>query len=277
MGAAALLLCGCLGGTPMRVAGGIYAALGDSYTAGPFIPNPTGNVGCWRSDHAYPALVAAALHVTALHNASCGAATIGDLSAVQQVVPVANPPQLDILTANTNLVTLGIGANDMQFIALAATCLDPAATTQPCTSKWVAGSTDKISGYIGQARQRLLGALRKIRARAPHAAVFVVGYPAVVPDRGSTCAGDNLPAANVPYVRAKVKQLDAMLAAAARSSGDRYIDEYTPSIGHDLCQPPGARWIEPIDPTPPVAEFHPNAAGMAGMARVVVRAVQAAS
>jgi hypothetical protein len=35
-----------------------YVSLGDSYAAGPFIPNPTLPLGCLKSDHNYPHLAA---------------------------------------------------------------------------------------------------------------------------------------------------------------------------------------------------------------------------
>src|SRR5918998_3913984 len=48
-----------------------YTALGDSYTAGPLIPNQTGDPpGCLRSDRNYPHLVANALKLS-LTDVSC--------------------------------------------------------------------------------------------------------------------------------------------------------------------------------------------------------------
>jgi hypothetical protein len=52
-----------------------YAALGDSFTAGPLIPNQLNDpIGCLRSDHNYPHLVAAALGVAEFRDASCAGA-----------------------------------------------------------------------------------------------------------------------------------------------------------------------------------------------------------
>jgi lysophospholipase L1-like esterase len=255
--------------------GAIYAALGDSYTSGPYLPQPTGVLGCWRSREAYPALVAAALHVTRLTNASCGGATIQNLWAPQPVTPTANPPQLDALSASTGLVTVGISANNVQYVGLLSTCLNPGFVAAPCVDQWVVGGQDRIGVAIRLTQSLLERGLLLIRARAPRAAIFVVGYPAVVPYQGSSCAAiPNLPAANVAYVRAKVQQLNAMVASAAGAAGDHYVDEWTPSEGHDLCQPEGTRWIEPLTPVPPAAGLHPNVAGEAAMAQVVERAIR---
>jgi hypothetical protein len=43
----------------------------------------------------------------------------------------------------------------------------------------------------------------------------------------------------VPYVRAKQKELNAMLAAQAAANGAGLIDWYTASIGHDAWQAAG--------------------------------------
>src|SRR5207245_819479 len=52
--------------TPVGSQTSSYVALGDSYTAGPLIPEQLPDpMGCFRSDHNYPHLVAAALRVSA--------------------------------------------------------------------------------------------------------------------------------------------------------------------------------------------------------------------
>ena len=71
-----------------------YVALGDSYTAGPVIPvQQTDPLGCLRSDHNYPHLVAAALGVSTFRDPSCSGAETGDMTNAQDVDPGPNPPQ----------------------------------------------------------------------------------------------------------------------------------------------------------------------------------------
>jgi hypothetical protein len=116
-----------------------------------------------------------------------------------------------------------------------------------------------------------------VRARAPSAEVFVLGYPAILPDAGPGC-WPVLPVTpgDVPYLRARHKQLNAVLAAVSADLGGRYVDVYAPSIGHDACQLPFVRWVEPAVPTSPAAPVHPNLLGMQSMAAVVEGAVRAA-
>ena len=69
---------------------------------------------------------------------------------------------------------------------------------------------------------------------------------------------------DVPYVRAKQKELNAMLATEAATAGAELVDWYTASIGHDACQPPVIRWVEPAVPANAAAPLHPNLVGMLG-------------
>jgi hypothetical protein len=109
-----------------------------------------------------------------------------------------------------------------------------------------------------------------IHARSPLARVLVVGYPAILPDTGSGC-WPSMPIAftDVSYLRAREKELNAMLAGQAAAHGAGYVDTYTPSIGRDVCKSASVRWVEPIIPGNAAAPVHPNARGEAGMAAAV--------
>jgi hypothetical protein len=100
--------------------------------------------------------------------------------------------------------------------------------------------------------------------------VFVVGYPSIVPDGGYGC-WPSLPFAfdDVPYLRAKHKELNDMLAYEAEAAGGVYVDTYVPSLGFDACALPLHRWVEPLVPLSPAAPVHPNARGMEAMAAEV--------
>src|SRR3954453_2621672 len=62
-----------------------YVSLGDSYTAGPFIPNQIGPpFGCLRSDHNYPHLAAPAIGFL-LRDPSCSGAKTDHMTQPQNV------------------------------------------------------------------------------------------------------------------------------------------------------------------------------------------------
>lgn len=268
---------GCLMGASAPARGPVYAALGDSYTSGPFLSRQMGPKGCFQSTRSYPALVAAELHVAQLDDASCAGAVIANLWKPQKAYPKPNPPQLDALGFDTSLVTVGLGANDASYVQVLTDCLSPQVAGTPCQDKWIAGGVDSLAAVLRTTRQRMITGLRRIAEKAPNAAVFVVGYPAAVPAQGSTCGPiASLPPSNVPFARDVIAELNATLAGAAASAGDYFVDEYTPSVGHDLCQPPGVRWVEPGNPTAPDPPWHPNVAGMQGMAQALVRATRQA-
>jgi lysophospholipase L1-like esterase len=171
---------------------GPYVALGDSYTAGPRIPDRTGTpAGCDRSDHDYPALVAARLGLRAAHfrDVSCSGATIADLTTPQSTDDGTNPAQLSALSVGTRLVTLGIGGNDIGFSSLITTCVKAGliydmtgrgkytGDDAPCRGKYVSGDTDDVQRKIDTAGERLSEAVAEVKHRAPKARVYVVGYP----------------------------------------------------------------------------------------------------
>lgn len=262
---------------PAAPAGGPdgYVALGDSYTAGPGIPVQEPHPpGCYRSDHNYPHLVARHSGATPFRDVSCSGARTADMTAPQTVPGGPNPPQLDALDTATTLVTVGIGGNDIGFGEIVARCFTVVPVGTPCQTTYTSGGRDEISRRIAETAPRVGAVLAAIEARAPGARVLVVGYPAILPDTGAGC-WPVMPVApgDVPYLRDKAKELNAMLAREAAAHGDTFVDVYGPSIGHDACALPVHRWVEPAVPTSPAAPVHPNAAGMAGAARAVLAAL----
>lgn len=242
-----------------------YVALGDSYTSGPGIPRQT-DADCARSDRNYPSLTARALRVASFEDVSCGGATTAEMWRSQR----SNPPQLTAVSKKTTLVTLQIGGNDIGFGEIMNTCgrlgaTDPAGA--PCTAYWTGGGRDVLADRIAAAAPLVEEVLDAVHARSPRARVYVLGYPPILPESGTGCwpvvtaaAGD------VPYMRATAKRLNAMLREVAEDGRARYVDTYTPAIGHDACRPPAERWTEPLVPASPAAPYHPNAAGEQAMA-----------
>jgi lysophospholipase L1-like esterase len=254
-----------------------YVALGDSYTSGPLIPDPTGSpVGCLRSDHNYPHLAARALGASLFTDASCQGATTDNMTQPEGVGIGANPPQLSALSASTTLVTLQIGGNDINFADIVINCTSLSLTNpfgSPCKDHYTAGGTDRLRKAIDATAPKVGAVLQAIHQRAPNARVLLLGYPVILPDSGSGC-WPVVPVAygDVPYLRGVEIYLNKALAAQAAQHGATYVDTYTASAGHDFCQAPGVKWVEGIVPTSPAAPVHPNALGEQGMARQVVAA-----
>jgi lysophospholipase L1-like esterase len=247
-----------------------YVALGDSFTSSPMTGMPVGEpVGCSRTQNNYPRQVAAALRVTDFIDVSCGSATTRDLFAAQNVLGGSNHPQLDAVDANTSLVTLGIGGNDLGLMGWFQRCADLAAAN--CMDHWAPGEPDVLVQRISQIAVSVDRALALIHHRAPLAKVLVVGYPVVAPDAGIGCL-PQLPIddSDVAYLRDLQQRLNEMLAWAAALNNATYVDTYAPSIGHDPCQLEGVKWIEGMIPDNPASALHPNLMGQIAIADEVL-------
>lgn len=271
---------------------GPYVALGDSYTAGPRIPDRTGSpVGCARSDRNYPALVARELNIKAadFRDVSCDGATIGALTAAQDTGDGVNPAQLSALSASTELVTVGIGGNDIGFAPLIKECAKAGilyyatgsgkdtGDDSPCATRHTNDDSDAVRKKIDAAGDRLSAALAEIGRRAPRAQVYVVGYPAILPAEASDCGQDmGLAPGDVGYLHRTEQRLNSMLRQRALAAGAGYVDTFTPSTGHDACSARATRWVEPLIPLSPAAPVHPNERGERGMADAVLATLKGA-
>src|SRR5829696_8911597 len=72
----------------------------------------------------------------------------------------------------------------------------------------------------------------------------------------------------------EAKELNAMLAEQARTNGAKLIDWYKAGIGHDACQGPLVRWVEPWIPLNLAAPLHPNLRGMRGASGLLAAALR---
>jgi lysophospholipase L1-like esterase len=253
-----------------------YVSLGDSYAAGPVIPLQVPPFGCLKSNNNYANLTARNLGIT-LKDASCSGAETEDMTSPQNVDPDGpNPPQFDSLTKHTRIVTLQIGGNDIGFSSIGRDCASATSNEgTPCQDRYVHDGRDEISERIQATAPKVAAVIQGIHQRSPKARVIVVNYAAILPDEGPGC-WPQMPVTDgdVPYVRAKEKELNAMLAAQAAANGAELLDWYTASIGHDACKLPVIRWVEPVVPVNAAAPLHPNLGGMIGASELLTAALR---
>jgi lysophospholipase L1-like esterase len=256
---------------------GNFVALGDSYAAGPLIPVQVEPYGCLKSNNNYGSIAQRKLDYEQYRDMTCSGAETEDMTQPQGVSPGPNPPQFSALDANTRLVTLTIGGNDIGFSSVAEDCIDttPANSGHPCMDKYVVDGVDELSTRIAETAPKVAAVLQGIKQRSPQARVVVVNYPAIFPHTGNTGCWPQIPVADgdVVWLRSKQVELNAMLADQAAASGVTLVDAYAASRGHDACQIPLIRWVEPAVPASAAAPVHPNLQGMDAMARLVVAAV----
>jgi lysophospholipase L1-like esterase len=249
-----------------------FTALGDSFAAGPLIPTPLAPLGCLKSSNNYGRIAQRTLAFPEYRDATCSGAETEDMTAPQNVSPGPNPPQFDSLSADTKLVTLTIGGNDIGFSDLAQDCVAILPFGSPCRDRYTRNG-DEISRRIAETGPLVDAVLDGIRARSPSARVLVVNYAAILPHSGSGC-WPRMPVTprDVAWLRSKHEELNAMLAAQASANGAVLVDVYAASRGRDACTGSGTRWVEPYVPGNAAAPLHPNLRGMQAMAAMVVQA-----
>jgi lysophospholipase L1-like esterase len=255
-----------------------YVALGDSYSAGPLItPQRRDPTGCFRSLNNYPSFLAGYLGVTTYRDVSCSGARVRDFAKRQTPALGAKvPPQLAALTADTDLVTVGIGGNDFGlFGSLTSVCSDQATKHPHAKAPCKAFFTNKhgVNTKFRDARaiqQHAAQGLQEIHAAAPNAAVVLVGYPRLLPDHG-TCRG-KAPFAkgDYPFANRVEHFLNKSLKQAAAKHNATFVSMTAVSKGHDICAGKKAAWINGSTSTFGVAlAYHPFEAGERAIARHV--------
>ncbi len=235
-----------------------YVALGDSFSAGPFIGTMrTDPSGCARSRDNYPAFLADWLGVRTYTDVTCSAAVTADLySPMTMLDGKTTGPQLDALTPDTDLVTLGIGGNDYGIYSALIQCQEGAAALCP---------VDTLRSDAGKVAGRIAQAVRRIEKVAPDAAVYVVGYPDILPTSG-TCKAVGVSADVLGPVTEIAAMLNASLKKGAATTGASYIDMQSVSTGHDVCAK-GKAWVNgPRFRAGIAAPFHPKINGMRAVA-----------
>lgn len=247
-----------------------YVALGDSAAAGPLIPNQDINLLCARSSRNYPAVVARALGAR-LTDVTCSGAELTDFSGRQFGLV---PPQYAALNTGTDVVTLTIGANDIDMVPQTLTCIN--LLREPwglsCADRLTAGGKDVLGDAITAWAPEFGKALDEIRRRAPHAQIVVVGYPTYIRP-GGCHPTQPIWARDADYIQSSVNKLSATMREQASARGATFVDLAPVSVGHDTCAAPGARYLEGLVPTTLAAPLHPNAAGMAAFGNAVAQAV----
>lgn len=263
-----------------------YVSLGDSYTAGHGVnPQLAENIPrCRRSTISFPRLVEAKLEaktgsatsddLVQHTDASCSGADASHTTRVQETALGQNPPQFDRLSVDTTDVTIGFGANDSRLLAVLGNCRYVYSTSETCAASFFRNGSDPY-GEIENTGTALRAAIDGVRSRSPVARIWVVGYPTIVPGTAQpSCeAALRVKAIDMPFFDAILRALNAEIKTAAIAKRVEFVDTYTPSIGHDSCQPVGIRWIEPLTAPSALARDHPNALGQAAIAEATSRAM----
>jgi lysophospholipase L1-like esterase len=245
-------------------AGAKYVAMGSSYAAGPGIPSyyEADPKPCYRSDGNYAHLLARRMELS-LTDVSCSGATTLHLTGPRDNIP----PQLDAVDAETRLVTITIGGNDLGYMTqlFAMSCFGLARETgakadcNPVPSPLTEQDYTDVSA-------RMDAIAREVRRRAPQARLVFVDYLTVLPPQGG-CAAAPLTASESDSVREVARRLAAITAKAATGNGGDVLRASDLSASHSACADDA--WMNGYPrPNQPIAGtgYHPNAKGMIAIA-----------
>jgi len=251
-----------------------YVALGDSYSAGPLDGPTTGNLLCLQSSASYPYDTASYLGAS-LNDVSCSGAASADLTTMSQYPGVS--PQVDALSSSTQLVTLTDGGNDNGlFVSALVDCgvidiFDVFNIGSPCKALYGNTFTDDVSSDASTVEQTFAA----IKAAAPNAQVYVLGYPDILPSSGGCYPTMPLTNGDTSYLNNLELDLDAMIQTEAAAAGVHYVSTYSQFVGHGSCATGSKQWINAIIATGGGISVHPNATGEQEMADILESALAA--
>lgn len=263
-----------------------YVAWGDSYSSGEGVePFESGTEnGCHRSVNAYPRVLEedSSLNLQLGNDfVACSGATTSGITLGDGV----NPAQMDTLTADTDLVTMTIGGNNMPFEEFAEACTKPF-QGNACTMNGSA-TGNAMSGIVNDVIPRVEYMLGTVRDRLitlgnTDATVLVVGYPQLVPSTwnyGAPGCGW-LQAGETAAIRHVVTQLNTAIKNEVEAIGYNFhfvsaTGTISPFIGRELCRTVADTNANPnyfnnvVLGGPDVYTFHPNQEGQAAYAKLV--------
>ncbi len=225
-----------------------YDALGDSYASGYGVPPYS---ACGRSQSAYAVQLDGRKKIDLDDFVACAGATTTSL---------VTGGQLTALDADTDLVTISIGGNDIGWSTAVGACL--VRSDAEC-----AGGLALTSARIRSTLPGLLDTVyAQVAAGAPNAQVVVTGYPRLFsPEYGPYLGASP---AEQQALNDGADLLNGVIAEAAAAHGFRFVDVTKRFDGHGVNSP--EPWVLGLfDP----GAFHPNADGYEAYTAAVTAAV----
>jgi lysophospholipase L1-like esterase len=245
-----------------------YVALGSSFAAGPGLrPRSPGSPRhAMRSSINYAHLLADRLGLQ-LTDVSWSGATAAQIA---ERLP-GRPAQLEAVTADTALVTLTCGGNDVGYIPrLTLASLPRSMQHLMGLRRCIAEIGDVPDEGFEALAGTFDGLLEAVHRRAPQATVVLVDYLTLLPPEDT--AADPLPAGVASRGRQTAERLATETTKAAARAGCHYLAASSASRDHHAwsVQP----WTTGFRLLPRGgAAYHPNAAGMRAVADLLVDAL----
>ncbi|MCS5480767.1 SGNH/GDSL hydrolase family protein [Corynebacterium sp. YIM 101645] len=244
-----------------------YVALGDSYAAmGSTTAGTTGPAYCLRSADNYPGQVLSDARVTG-RDATCQGAVTADLLQPRQAGEETIPAQVEALGADTDLVTLSIGGNDIGFGDVAGCFLAAMQAGRPsdCAPTWQQSVDDRLT----QLPERLDEVYQAIDERSDGARVITTGYLPLLGPEDDCAEADVLSQPDRAWVVTLTDQINRVVADAAQRHGAEMVLPERAG-NHTGCAEPEHRWVDFFGSETGAYPMHPTPTGQEVMAQAVL-------
>jgi lysophospholipase L1-like esterase len=242
-----------------------YVAMGDSIAAGVGLDTYSDSSACDRTNQSYPDLVAKSLNLK-LDSLACSGATIrAGIIGSQDVNDLNVAPQLNALFKRPKpyLVTLTIGANDVNWTSFIQKCYVGTCGTQQDTAN--------VDSLLNQLSNNLQNTLSKIKSHyvGDPPRVIVTGYHQVLPTGGLTCSDTTgISQTEMTWARQQQSKLNSTINSVVNEFSYAKFASINFS-GHELCT--SDSWVQGISDSNP---YHPTDAGQESFAKSVISTIR---
>jgi lysophospholipase L1-like esterase len=252
----------------------VYLNMGDSFssgegTGGPWDSGTNQSSGspqnmCHRSSNSYSGQFASQSGVwRAVTNVACSGDTTYELTNSpdstctqfspnyypcnrMQVQAYGEQPQVSHITANTGLITITIGGNDLNLPGLVTNCYSKfdVITRNNCfldtfNSDFITNQVDTLAANTLEPAYDAIKA--KVSSVGAHPTIVVLTYPQTFPNNWSgVCVGLPAPITSPEMsnaMRNVVSAMNAQVKIAAAYAGFTVLDEEGKFLGHEECTP----------------------------------------
>lgn len=241
-----------------------YVALGSSYAAGPGLGSADDGAParCGHGAASYPRQLAAKLRLKLVDSTCSGSTTEHILGPWNEL-----PPQMDAVNAETRLVTVTTGGNDVGFVTNlgAAACATMPESERPAHCPHHRPISEADWRGVEQRMDRIAA---EVRSRAPRARLVFVDYVTIVGPRGGC---PDLPGSNAELATSRVhaQRLAAITERVARRNHALLVKASRLTIRHGPCD--AAPWSLGMKPGAPGAgvPLHPGPKAHAAIATAI--------
>lgn len=254
------MLAGCANAQTPSSSSSHYVAMGSSFAAGPGLgaTKPDTPARCSRTSANYATILANRLELTLSDEGCSGATTEHILHRWGEL-----PAQIDAVTAQTSLVTVTIGGNDLNYVdaLFAASCRVNGQTNSSGPQFSCGAPAVPVEQAYQDVEANMREIARQVHERAPGAMLIFVDYLTLVPDQ--PCDAAQLLPEDAKITREIGSRLAEITKRVALEANAELIEASALSSQHSPCSDrPWTLGFPSESSSNQGAPWRPNQAGM---------------